>query len=190
VRFETNTYVLFWQGGDPYAFIALEDQLQAACPWLRGYASGGTPHPAPADDPTIGDLQPGDGFDFAGATQHQGIPFAAFPATTQITRLELRTTGVHVEFRKKDGVGRWPDVGDPAPCDNGISGQVHGNWFYANVWGPLQRQPAVGELVGFFVVAGNVRGVGGADIVKVSERSNVVVVPFPDVHGAVFGRKT
>lgn len=40
----------------------------------------------------------------------------AWPATTDITRLELRPTGVHVEFTKRDGPDRWPDVpfGDPA----------------------------------------------------------------------------
>jgi hypothetical protein len=230
VRFETNTYELFWQGGDPHAFIALEDQLQAACPWLRGYGSGGTPHPAPGDDPASGDLRPGDAFAFDLAVQHRGPAFTSWPATTAITRLELRTTGVHVEFSKKDGDGRWPDViphgwdgplqyclgmamqidgvwhvsapiqfwhgldasggnvGDSAPRDNGIRGTVHGDWFYSGEWGALQRQPVAGEPVGFFVVAGNVRGVD--DAVSVRERSNVVVVPFPDAHGAVFGKKT
>ena len=230
VRFETNTYELFWQGGDPHAFIALEDQLQAACPWLRGYGSGGTPHPAPGDDPASGDLRPGDAFAFDLAVQHRGPAFTSWPATTAITRLELRTTGVHVEFSKKDGDGRWPDViphgwdgplqyclgmamqidgvwhvsapiqfwhgldasggnvGDSAPRDNGIRGTVHGDWFYSGEWGALQRQPVAGEPVGFFVVAGNVRGVD--DAVSVRERSNVVVVPFPDAHGAVFGKRT
>lgn len=39
-----------------------------------------------------------------------------WPATTDITRLELRPSGVHVEFTKKDGAGRWPDIpfGDPS----------------------------------------------------------------------------
>lgn len=34
----------------------------------------------------------------------------AWPMTTQITRLELRATGVHVEFDKR---GSWPDVTPP-----------------------------------------------------------------------------
>jgi len=152
--------------------------------------------------------------------------FLGWPTTTQITKLELRPTGVHIEFSKRDGAGRWPDVtpagwqgplqyclgiamlidgtwhvtapiqfwfgldasggnvGDPAPRDNGIVGTIHGDWCYSAEWGPMQRQPAPGERVGFFVVAGNVRGVD--DVVSVRERSNIVVVPFPDVHGAVF----
>jgi hypothetical protein len=158
--------------------------------------------------------------------QHRGTAFTNWPATTQITRLEFRPTGVHVEFSKREGAGRWPDVtpagwdgalqyclgiamlidgvwhmtapiqfwsgldasggniGDPAPKDNGLRGTVHGDWCYSSEWGPMQRQPAPGEQVGFFVVAGNVRGVD--DVVSVRERSNVVVVPFPDARGAVF----
>ncbi|HET6960158.1 MAG TPA: hypothetical protein VFI56_26395 [Vicinamibacterales bacterium] len=230
VRGETNTYELFWQGGDPQKFIALDDQLQAACPWLRGYISGGTPHQAPTDQPTSTKtgLVSGDAFDFTRAVQHRGTPFTDWPATTEITRLEMRSTGVHVEFAKRDGPGRWPDVtptgwdgplqfclgiamlidgtwhvtapiqfwfgldatggniGDPSPRDNGLAGTIHGDWCYSGEWGPMQRQPAAGERVGFFVVAGNVRGVD--DVVSVRERSNVVVVPFPDAHGAVFSR--
>ena len=229
VDFENNTYILFWQGGDPQAYIALSDQLHAACPWIRGYGSGATPHPPPPDGGGGGGtLQPGDGFPFADAVQHLGTTFTGWPATAEITKLVLGTTGVSVEFTRRDGPGRWPDVpfGQPgdtlqyclgiamliagvwhvsAPiqywyglaeaggnvgfqglCDNGIAGQIHGNWFYDAVWGPLQRQPAVGELVGFFVVAGNVRGYGLPDSIGVLERSNVVVVPFPDPSGAAF----
>jgi hypothetical protein len=228
-RGETNTYALFWQGGDLAHYQQLDDQLQAACPWLKGYMSGGTAHPAPSGGGgTSGKLQPGDGFNFAAATQHRGPAFTGWPATTEITRLECRTNGVYVEFSKKDGPGRWPDivppgwdgaleyclglamlidgvwhvsapiqfwngltvaggnVGDPSVRDNGIAGTIHGDWFYSGEWGPLQRQPAHGEQIGFFVVAGNVRGVN--DAVSVQERSNVVVVPFPDVNGAVFTR--
>ena len=227
VRGETNTYELFWQGGDAQHYIALDDQLQAACPWLRGYVSGGTPHPAPTDQPSGGGgLVAGDGFDFGRAVQHRGTMFTGWPATTQITGLELRQTGVHVEFSRRDGAARWPDVtpagwdgslqyclgiamlidgtwhvtapiqfwsgldasggnvGDPSPRDNGLLGTIHGDWCYSAEWGPMQRQPSPGERVGFFVIAGNVRGVD--DVVSVRERSNVVVVPFPDVHGAVF----
>jgi len=230
VRGETNTYELFWQGGDPQKYISLDDQLQAACPWLRGYISGGTPHQPPADQPVSdkAGLAAGDAFDFTRAVQHRGTPFTDWPATTEITRLEFRATGVHVEFSKRDGPGRWPDVipkgwdgplqycigiamliggtwhvtapiqywfgldatggnvGDPSPRDNGLAGTIHGDWCYSGEWGPMQRQPATGEKVGFFVVAGNVRGVD--DVVSVRERSNVVVVPFPDVHGSVFSR--
>jgi hypothetical protein len=230
VRGETNTYELFWQGGDPQRFIALDDQLQAACPWLRGYVSGGTPHPPPTDQPSGRSvLASGDAFDFSRAVQHRGPAFTGWPVTTEITRLEFRATGVHLEFSKHDGDARWPDVtptgwqgplqfclgiamlidgawhvtapiqfwfgldasggnvGDASPRDNGLLGTIHGDWCYSREWGPMQRQPTAGERVGFFVVAGNVRGVD--DVVSVRERSNVVVVPFPEVHGAAFVRE-
>ncbi|HWB80488.1 MAG TPA: hypothetical protein VG755_36235 [Nannocystaceae bacterium] len=64
--------------------------------------------------------------------------------------------------------------------------QIAINWYYDARWGELDgRQPATGEIVGIFVVAGNTRGVlddGSQSPVK--ERSEVVVVPFPDVNGA------
>lgn len=75
------------------------------------------------------------------------------------------------------------NVGDADAADG--RGQVAGNWFYsADRWGPLCRQPHVGEPVGFFVVAGSVRG--GSEAISVQERSNVVVVPFPSVDGATY----
>jgi hypothetical protein len=76
------------------------------------------------------------------------------------------------------------NIGDANPLRDG-RGQVLANWFYApDRWGPLCRQPAAGELVGFFVVAGSVRG--GSEAVSVEERSNVVVVPFPTEIGASY----
>lgn len=67
-----------------------------------------------------------------------------------------------------------------------LDNQIAINWYYDGRWGELNgRQPATGEIVGIFVVAGNTRGVlddGSQSPVK--ERSEVVVVPFPDVTGA------
>ena len=65
--------------------------------------------------------------------------------------------------------------------------QVAINWVYDGRWGPMQgHQPAVGELVGFFVAAGNERGVPDASQTLVSERSNMVTVPFPASSGVSF----
>jgi hypothetical protein len=62
------------------------------------------------------------------------------------------------------------------------------NWYYdANRWAPMTgHQPVVGEMVGFFVTAGNARNVTDDSGSTVYERSNIVVVPFPDDTGAVF----
>ena len=45
------------------------------------------------------------------------------------------------------------------------------------------HQPAPGEQVGFFVTAGDARA---KDVRVVTERSNVVLVPFPTDAGAYY----
>jgi hypothetical protein len=70
-----------------------------------------------------------------------------------------------------------------------LNDQIAANWYYEPAWwGELAgRQPATGEIIGMFVVAGNARHVtdeGSQSPVK--ERSNVVLVPMPDVSGAVY----
>ena len=46
------------------------------------------------------------------------------------------------------------------------------------------HQPPPGETIGFFVVAGDVRGFNSNQ--KYQERSNVVLVPMPDGGGATY----
>lgn len=69
-----------------------------------------------------------------------------------------------------------------------LDNQVANNWYYdAGRWGELAgRQPATGEIIGIFVVAGNARAVHEDDPLQspVMERSNVVLVPMPDINGA------
>lgn len=62
------------------------------------------------------------------------------------------------------------------------------NWYYdPGRWGVMtSHQPAVGEWVGFFVAAGNERNVTDHSGTMVLERSNVVLVRFPDDAGATF----
>ncbi len=61
------------------------------------------------------------------------------------------------------------------------------NWYYDAIrWAPMTgHQPAVGEWVGFFVTAGRARNITDRSGSSVYERSNVVVIPFPDDTGAV-----
>ena len=69
-----------------------------------------------------------------------------------------------------------------------LNNQIAKNWYYDGRWGELNgHQPATGELIGIFVVAGNARGVtdnGSQSPVK--ERSNVVLMPMPGVNGAKY----
>jgi hypothetical protein len=65
--------------------------------------------------------------------------------------------------------------------------QVAMNWYYDGRWGELAGyQPATGETIGVFVVAGNVRGVTDGSESPVQERSNVVLVHMPDIGGAKY----
>jgi hypothetical protein len=70
----------------------------------------------------------------------------------------------------------------------GADQQVAKNWYYDGRWGAMAGyQPAVGETIGVFVVAGNVRGVTDDGTQSpVRERSNVVVVPMPTAAGAKY----
>jgi hypothetical protein len=52
------------------------------------------------------------------------------------------------------------------------------NWAYDGRWGPMMgHQPRAGEQMGFFVTAGNARGVG--TVTSRRERSNVVMISLP-----------
>jgi hypothetical protein len=79
--------------------------------------------------------------------------------------------------------------GLPAAGGNvALNDQVAVNWYYDAIrWGLLAgRQPATGETIGIFVAAGNLRNISSDDPAQspVMERSNVVLVPMPDVNGA------
>jgi hypothetical protein len=80
--------------------------------------------------------------------------------------------------------------GLPASGGNiALDQQIAKNWYYDGRWGPMAGyQPATGEIIGVFVVAGNARNVLGDDPNQspVMERSNVVLVPMPDVNGASY----
>jgi hypothetical protein len=60
------------------------------------------------------------------------------------------------------------------------------NWAYDARWGPMAGyQPHAGELMGFFVSAGNARNF--TTVSSLRERSNVVVVPLPAGDNGSFG---
>jgi hypothetical protein len=59
-------------------------------------------------------------------------------------------------------------------------GQLQANWFYdPGRWGPLASyQPKAGEVIGFFICAGDCRDANGG-YSPVHERSNVVLFNLP-----------
>ena len=143
--------------------------------------------------------------------------FAFFTETARITTLIMGPSGINVDFTKKNGADRWPDIFPPASPERfryclGLAFKINGrwyasapiemwndrlegggppqdyalNWFYNPIrWAPMTfHQPEVGETIGFFVVAGDVRGFNSNQ--KLQERSNVVMVPMPDGGGATY----
>jgi hypothetical protein len=74
----------------------------------------------------------------------------------------------------------------------GICGSLNNfacNWAYSSRWGPMSYtvsgyQPQAGELVGFFVSAGNARDT--STVTSVRERSNVIAVKLPANDNGVF----
>src|SRR3954471_1931243 len=143
--------------------------------------------------------------------------FAFFTETAKITTLIMGPSGINVDFTKKNGSDRWPDIfprgfSGPIQYCLGMAWNIDGhwyasapiemwndraegggppddyalNWFYNPArWSPMTfHQPSPGETIGFFVVAGDVRGFNSNQ--KFQERSNVVMVPMPDGGGATY----
>jgi hypothetical protein len=182
---------------------------QPAAPPPPAPSPAPTPTPPPAPTPPGGD---GLDLHSAIITGGSAADVANWPITTQITAMDFQN-GVQVTFSKKDGPGRWPDVVPPGwdgplqytlwmvvniggqwytsggvefwyglQYSGGPASQFAYNWYYnPQVWGPLaNHQPGNGELTGFFVTAGDERV---KDVRSVTERSNVVVLPFPSGGG-------
>jgi hypothetical protein len=143
--------------------------------------------------------------------------FGNWPITTALTVVDIAANGIHVEFSKKSGAGRWPNWtppgwNGPLQYSLGMALNIDGhwyasspiefwneldrsggppskyalNWFYSAArWAPMTtHQPAVGETIGFFVVAGDCRGRVDGHGSPVKERSNVVLVKMPTDGGA------
>ena len=145
--------------------------------------------------------------------------FASWPITTAITSLDINGNGIRVQFSKKSGAGRWPDITPPGwdgPLQYtlGMALNINGRWYASTVveywygldrsggqpsqyamnwfydpwrWAPMTgHQPAVGEIIGFFVCQGDCRNNLNGTLSPLRERSNVVLVPMPSDSGAVY----
>jgi hypothetical protein len=70
-----------------------------------------------------------------------------WPITTTITALDFRSSGLHIDFTKRDGPNRWPDI--PFGVEGGslqytvwIVLNINGQWYGAGCveyWGGLDR---------------------------------------------------
>jgi hypothetical protein len=74
----------------------------------------------------------------AATIQNSPAGLGSWPATSAITRLELRPNGVHVEFSRQDGPNRWPDVyppgwSEPLQYTLGMCLNIGGQWYCSAV---------------------------------------------------------
>ena len=108
---------------------------------LRFVTTGTTPPPPPPPDQR-------DGIDMSQAViRNSPLNLASWPITTAISVVELRPNGVHLDFSKQDGPGRWPDVVPPG-WDGGLQWtlgmtlNIGGRWFASapvQFWHGLQE---------------------------------------------------
>ena len=160
-RFETDTYWKFWDAYDVNDSRAYNDWFNQNAPWLQGFMSGGSTHPAATPSSYSGGI---DGeLDLKTATlEHMAADFAAWPITTRIKKVELTQTGVRVELDN----GRpdaWPDTPDRPDMGAllytlGIAEKINGQWHASapiQLWrglaesgGPIQAQTVPGRNLG------------------------------------------
>ena len=169
----------------------------------------------PASAPGSGRSGGGDQIDMHSVIVRGGCctDVANWPVTTNLRVLDIQSSGAFVDF---DAKSRWPEVIPPGwdggiqytlwmvvnhngqwitaggveywrglQRQGGPPSRYASNWYYSpQVWGELaSHQPYPGEQVGFFVTAGDQRA---KDLRAVTERSNVVLVPFPSDGGGYF----
>jgi hypothetical protein len=92
-----------------------------------------------------------------------GPNIGAWPATAQITRIAIRLDGVEVDFTRRDGPSRWPDVRTPGWTGDlqyslGMCLRIDGRWFASapiETWhgnnvtgGPIQSTNVDGSGIG------------------------------------------
>ena len=109
------------------------------------------PPPPPADPAPDSPLQNGfgsDGINLQAATLlNSPRDFASWPIGTTITALDIQSSGIRIDFAKKDGPGRWPDVfppgwGEPLQYTLGMALNIGGTWYASTVvqyWNGLDR---------------------------------------------------
>lgn len=97
-----------------------------------------TPTPAPAPIPHPG---PRDVL-LDAVVLNSPLDMGGWPMAATVTALELRPTGVHIEFTKQDGPGRWPDVyppgwDEPLQYTLGMCMYINARWYCSaaiNFW--------------------------------------------------------
>jgi len=210
-----NTLVLPYSGTTCFGPVHGTQTLhrpQAAAP-------APAPAPAPPPPPPPSPSGPSDAIDLHSAiiTGSSAQDVANWPITTAITGMDFQSNGVRVDFSKKDGPGRWPDVVPPG-WDGPLQYtlwmvvNVNGRWYTSGgveYWYGLDRQGGPpsqytsnwyysdllwGPLATHQPRVGEQVGffiTAGDERVKdvtlVRERSQVVMVSFPSDNAGFYG---
>ena len=178
-----------------------------------------TPTPTPTPDPTPPPPPAptsNDAIDMQSVSIVGSPDVRSWPATARIRVLDFNSSGLAIDFTKKDGAGRWPDVVPPG-WDGGLQYTVwmvvnHGGrwysaggveyWFglgrsggppsrFASNWyyNPQLWAPMTYHQPAVGEQVGFFVTAGdqrAKDVHIVAERSNIVVVPFPSDGGGYY----
>ena len=93
------------------------------------------PSPSPSPAPSPGGPAGNDGINMSQATiLNSPSDLASWPVTSALTLVSMQPSGVHVEFSKADGPGRWPDVyppgwSEPLQYTLGMCMNLGGRWY-------------------------------------------------------------
>jgi hypothetical protein len=92
-----------------------------------------TPEPSPTPPPPPPPLPSGDVMSQA-TILNSPLDLPSWPIASRITRLDLRSSGVHVEFSKASGPDRWPDVypngwDEPLQYTLGMCMNISNRWY-------------------------------------------------------------
>ena len=184
-------------------------------------ASEPTPPPPPAPEPPPPPPPPPaptspDGIDIHQVTVVGSVDVRDWPATARIRVLDFNSSGVAIDFTKKEGSGRWPDVTPPG-WDGPIQYTVWmvvthgGRWYtaggvefwhglgrsggppsqFANNWyyNPQLWAPLTYHQPSVGEQVGFFVTAGdqrAKDVHAVAERSNIVIISFPSDGGGYY----
>jgi hypothetical protein len=104
-------------GSKTYFWRARATDPTTTGPWSAAQSfktsAASTPNPPPNPTPTPGPAA-GDQLDMSQATiLNSPFDLASWPASTSLQVVDMGPGGISVQFSKKDGGGRWPDVTPP-----------------------------------------------------------------------------
>jgi hypothetical protein len=105
--------------------------------WFQTPDPAPTPTPTPSPSPST--PAAGDQMNMSAATiLNSPTDLASWPVTTSLQVVDIRPNGVAVQFSKKDGAGRWPDVtppgwSGPLQYTLGMCLSISGRWYCSAV---------------------------------------------------------